>query len=682
MNMTGNTAAERIRFLTDLINHHNYQYYVLAEPEISDYEFDMLLEELVRLEKENPELALPDSPAQRVGGFVTKEFESFEHRIPMLSLGNTYSEEELRDFDSRVRKTAGNDVEYVCELKFDGVSISLNYVNGLLKRALTRGDGVRGDDVTVNIRTIKSIPLRLKGDDIPADIEVRGEIYMPRSAFDMLNAERVEVGEVPFANPRNSTAGSLKLQDSSEVAKRRLENFSYFLAGENLPFKTHYESLQALKSWGFRVSEKITTCRTMDEVWDYIQVIGRQREKLPYDIDGVVIKVNSIEQQQKLGFTAKSPRWAIAYKYKAERVATRLLSIDYQVGRTGTVTPVANLQPVKLAGTVVKRASLHNADIIEKLDVRIGDSVYVEKGGEIIPKIVGVDPDKRDLFSQPVGFITTCPECGSALMRNQGEAAWCCPNEDECPPQIKGKLEHFISRKAMNIESLGEGKVEMLYESGLVKNIADLYDLNAGKLIGLTKIIEGNDQKEKKVSLREKSAENIMSAIASSKEVPFERVLYALGIRYVGETVARKLARHFGNIDALQAAGKDELLQAEEIGEKISESIVAYFANPKHRDIISRLKLAGLKFEIEHQESARLSDKLSGKVFVVSGVFSRSRDDIKAMIEAHGGKNAGSVSKSTSYLLAGDNMGPEKRKKALQLNIPIISETDFYAMIG
>ncbi len=680
--MTDNTPAERIRILTDQINHHNYLYYVLAQSEISDYEFDMLLEELAGLEKQYPELALPDSPTQRVGGTITREFASYEHKIPMLSLGNTYSDEELRDFDQRVRKTVGDNVEYVCELKFDGVSISLNYINGLLVRALTRGDGVRGDDVTANVRTIRSIPLRLKGDNIPGEIEVRGEIFMPRNAFDQLNADRIESGEIPFANPRNSTAGTLKMQDSSEVAKRRLENFSYFLAGENLPFKTHSESLNALKCWGFKVSDKTKVCGSMDEVWDFILSIGKQREKLPYDIDGIVIKVNSITQQQALGFTAKSPRWAIAYKYKAERVATRLLSIDFQVGRTGTVTPVANLQPVKLVGTIVKRASLHNADIIEKLDVRIGDSVYVEKGGEIIPKIVGVEMEKRDLFSQPVEFIKKCPECGTALERNPGEAAWFCPNEDDCPPQIKGKLEHFISRKAMNIESLGEGKVEMLFDSGFVRNVADLYDLTEEKLVGLTKVIEGDDQKEKKVSIREKSAANILNGIASSKETPFERVLYALGIRYVGETVAKKLARHFGSIEALQSAGSDELLQAEEIGEKIAASIIGYFANPKHREIILRLKTAGLKFELDDSQSAKLSDNLSGKVFVVSGVFSRSREEIKTLIEAHGGKNAGSVSKNTSFLLAGDNMGPEKRKKAAQLNIPIISEEDFFGMIG
>jgi len=679
--MTYTNPAERIKELTDQINHHNYLYYILAQPEISDYDFDMLLEELSSLEKQYPGLALPDSPTQRVGGTITKEFASYEHKIPMLSLGNTYSEEELRDFDLRVRKIVGDDVEYVCELKFDGVSISLNYVNGLLFRALTRGDGVRGDDVTANVRTIRSIPLRLKGSNIPGEIEVRGEIFIPRNAFNQLNSERIETGDVPFANPRNSTAGSLKMQDSTEVAKRRLENFSYFLAGGNLPFKTHSESLDALKSWGFRVSEKTKICGSMDDAWDFILSIGKQREKLPYDIDGVVIKVNSIAQQQSLGFTAKSPRWAIAYKYKAERVTTRLLSIDYQVGRTGAITPVANLQPVKLAGTVVKRASLHNADIIEKLDVRIGDSVYVEKGGEIIPKIVGVDLEKRDLFSQPVEFIKNCPECGTPLERNLGEAAWYCPNEDDCPPQIKGKLEHFISRKAMNIESLGEGKVEMLFDSGLVRSVADLYDLTEEKLIGLTKVIEGSDQKEKKVSLREKSASNILSGINSSREVPFERVLYALGIRYVGETVAKKLARHFGSVDALQSAGTEELLQAEEIGEKIAASITGYFANSKHLEIIQRLKTNGLRFENDNSQSAKLSDNLSGKVFVVSGVFSRSREEIKALIEAHGGKNAGSVSKNTSFLLAGDNMGPEKRKKAAQLNIPIISEDDFYSMI-
>ncbi len=680
--MAETNIAERIKYLTDQINHHNYLYYVMAQPQISDYEFDMLLEELTRVEMEHPELALPDSPTQRVGGFITKEFASFEHKIPMLSLGNTYSEEELRDFDTRVRKVAGNNVQYVCELKFDGVSISLNYRNGLLFRALTRGDGVRGDDVTTNVKTIRSIPLKLQGNSVPDEIEVRGEIFMPRNAFDALNEERVEIGETPFANPRNSTAGTLKMQDSAEVARRRLENYCYFLAGDNLTFATHAESLAALKSWGFRISDQTRVCNSMDEVWQFILEAGKKRETLPYDIDGVVIKVNSLAQQQALGFTAKSPRWAIAYKYKAERVATLLLSIDYQVGRTGTVTPVANLQPVKLAGTIVKRASLHNADIIEKLDVRIGDSVYVEKGGEIIPKIVGVEIENRDLFSQPVAFITHCPECGTALIRNPGEAAWYCPNEDDCPPQIKGKLEHFISRRAMNIESLGEGKVEMLYESGLVRNVADLYGLNNEKLIGLTKVITSDDQKEKKISIREKSAENILKGVESSKNVPFERVLYALGIRYVGETVAKKLARHFGSIEKLQSAGTDELLMAEEIGSKIAASIIDYFANPKHREIIGRLRIAGLEFENRNEGSANLSDKLSGKVFVVSGVFSRSRDDIKSLIEAHGGKNAGSVSKNTSYVLAGENMGPEKRKKAEQLHVPIISEDDFNAMIA
>jgi len=679
--MTENPVAERIQFLTDEINRHNYLYYVEAQPEISDFDFDMLLRELTDLEKANPELALPDSPTQRVGGYVTKEFESYEHKIPMLSLGNTYSEEELRDFDQRVRKAVGDNAEYVCELKFDGVSISLNYQKGLLVRALTRGDGVRGDDVTANIRTIRSIPLRLKGTGYPDEIEVRGEIIMPRSAFDAMNAERIEIGEPPFANPRNSTAGSLKLQDSSEVAKRRLDNFCYFLAAEGLPFMTHSESLMALKSWGFKISDMTRVCRDMNEVWNYILEIGKQREKLPYDIDGAVIKVNSTEYQQMLGFTAKSPRWAIAYKYKAERAATRLLSIDYQVGRTGTVTPVANLQPVKLAGTIVKRATLHNADVIEKLDVRVGDTVYVEKGGEIIPKIIGVEMAKRDLFSAPQEFITHCPECGTSLVRNPGEAAWYCPNEDGCPPQIKGKLEHFISRKAMNIESLGEGKVEMLYDSGLVKDVADLYDLTGEKLIGITKVIGNGDQKEKKVSIREKSAENILNGVESSKNVPFERVVYALGIRYVGETVAKKLARHFGSMDALMTAGTEELLTAEEIGTKIAASIQDYFSNPKHLEIIARLKSAGIRFELSRSANANLSDKLAGKVFVVSGVFSRSRDEIKSLIEAHGGKNAGSVSKNTTFVLAGENMGPEKQKKAAQLNIPIISEDELMRMI-
>jgi len=679
--MNQDEAKDRVRQLTDEINHHNYLYYVKAEPVLSDYDFDMLLEELIRLEKSFPDLALPDSPTQRVGGEVTREFTAVKHNYPMLSLGNTYSEGELRDFDQRVQKLLNEPAEYVCELKFDGVSISLVYEKGLLVRAVTRGDGVMGDDVTVNVRTIRSIPLRLKGNGYPDTFEVRGEIIMPRKGFDKFNEERVEIGDTPFANPRNATAGSLKMQDSAEVARRPLDNFVYYLLGENLPSVTHMESLELLRKWGFKVSEHSKQCGSMDEVISFINQIGKIRNDLPYDIDGVVIKVNSFDQQEKCGFTAKSPRWAIAYKYKAEQAVTRLLSIDYQVGRTGTVTPVANLKPVHLAGTVVKRASLHNADIIDKLDIRIGDHVFVEKGGEIIPKITGVDYSKRDLLSEPVTFISSCPECGAALQRNEGEAAWFCPNEDDCPPQIKGKLEHFISRKAMNIDSLGEGKVEMLYESGKVRNTADLYDLTYTDLFGLEKVIEGTDgKKEKKLSFKQKTVENILKGIENSKQVPFERVLFAIGIRYVGETVAKKLARHYGSMDKLAEAPFEDLLTVEEIGEKIAGSLIAHFSNPKHQEILLRLRNAGLRMELAR--TANLSDKLSGKLFVVSGVFSGySRDQIKQLIELHGGKNAGSVSKNTDYLLAGDKMGPEKRKKAEQLNVPILSEEDFNQMI-
>jgi len=674
-------ARKKVQHLTDEINHHNYLYYVKAEPVLADYDFDMLLEELTRLEKEYPELVQPDSPSQRVGGQVTREFQAVKHTYPMLSLGNTYSEGELIEFDQRVRKLVDEPVEYVCELKFDGVSISLVYQEGLLVRAVTRGDGVMGDDVTRNVKTIGSVPLRLKGNGIPDEIEVRGEIFMNRKGFDQLNEERIEVGETPFANPRNATAGSLKMQDSGEVARRPLDNFAYYLLGQNLPFLTHIESLEAMKSWGFKVSEKSMLCSSIRDVIRFITGIGEIRHTLPYDIDGIVIKVNSIAQQARLGFTAKSPRWAISYKYKAEQAVTRLLSVDFQVGRTGTVTPVANLTPVQLAGTVVKRASLHNADIIEKLDLRLGDAVFVEKGGEIIPKITSVDFTQRDLFSSPLQFIQTCPECSTPLERNAGEAAWFCPNEDSCPPQIKGRLEHFISRKAMNIESLGEGKIEMLFDSGLVKDLADLFELDFEKLYGLEKVIDGEEgKKSKKLSFKEKTVQNILTGLEAARKVPFERVVYAIGIRYVGETVARKLAHHFGNMDQLMAATQEELLMVEEIGEKIAGSVLAYFSKPQHREMISRLRDAGLR--MQREETAILSDVLSGKLFVVSGVFSNySRDQVKQLIESHGGKCTGSVSKNTDYLLAGEKMGPEKRKKAEQLGIRILSEDEFQQMI-
>jgi DNA ligase (NAD+) len=676
-------ARKRIESLTEEINRHNYNYYVLAKPVISDYDFDMLLEELVRLEKEFPEFAFPGSPSRRVGGEITREFHQVVHKYPMLSLGNTYSEEEVRNFEERIHKLAGEATEYICELKFDGVAIGLTYRDGILVRAVTRGDGFTGDDVTTNVRTIHSVPLRLAGSGYPDEFEIRGEIVMPRKSFEHLNEQRIESGEDPFANPRNAAAGSIKLQESKEVAKRRLDCFLYYLPGNNLPFRTHWECLTAAKSWGFNVSRHIARCRNIDEIFDFIESIDRERKQLPFDIDGVVIKVNSLQQQGELGSTAKSPRWAIAYKFKAERVGTRLLSIDYQVGRTGAVTPVANLQPVLLAGTMVKRASLHNADIMAGLDVRIGDLVYVEKGGEIIPKIVGVDLEQRSGDSVPAAFISHCPECATELIRNEGEAAYYCPNEKSCPPQIKGKLVHFISRRAMNIESLGEGKTELLFDKGLVRNIADLYDLTADQLLGLEKTYADPDTgKERIIRFRDKTVSNILKALDASRKVPFDRVLYALGIRYVGETIARKLAFHFTSIDNLMKASEEELTEAEEIGEKIAGSIRSFFSDPDHVAVIERLKSKGIRLGMEGTGRVLKSSRLQGLSFVVSGVFSQhSRDEIRQLIEENGGKNTGSLSSKTSYLVAGENMGPEKRKKAGSLGIPVISESDLLALI-
>ncbi|MCX6249921.1 MAG: NAD-dependent DNA ligase LigA [Bacteroidetes bacterium] len=681
--MNKEEARHRIAELSDQINRHNYQYYVLANPVISDFDFDMLLEEMIRLEKEFPEFAEPDSPTRRIGGEITKEFRQIRHKFPMLSLANTYSEEEVKDFEDRIHKVIGDDVEYVCELKFDGVAVVLIYRNGSLFQAVTRGDGIQGDDVTTNVKTIRSIPLRLIGSGFPEEFEIRGEIILPHSSFERLNAERQEDEEEPFANPRNAAAGTLKMQDSKEVARRKLDCILYYMLGDILPFATHYESLIAARSWGFKTSSAIAKCRNITEIFEYINNWNTGRFDLPFNIDGVVIKVNSLAQQQLLGFTAKSPRWAIAYKFKAERVSTRLLSVDFQVGRTGAVTPVANLAPVQLAGTTVKRATLHNADVMTSLDLRKDDVLFVEKGGEIIPKIIGVDLEERFFETQPYTFITTCPECNTPLVRNEGEAAWYCPNESGCSPQIKGKLEHFISRKAMNIDSLGEGKIELLYDRGLVKNISDLYDLKPEQLLGLEKTYPATEgKKEKKISFREKTVENILKGIENSKNVGFERVLFAIGIRYVGETVAKKLAIHFGSIDNLMKATDEELIEAEEIGETIAQSIIDYFSVQRNLETIERLKQHGLQFELKAGETVRKSDKLSGKSFVVSGVFQKfSRDDIKTMIEVHGGKNVGSISSKTSFLLAGDNMGPEKRKKAQTLNIPVISEDDFLKMI-
>ena len=683
INMEPDKVRERITELSNEIRRHNHSYYVLSKPVISDYHFDQLLKELIQLEQEYPEFAEPNSPTRQVGGAITKEFQTVTHRYSMLSLGNTYSEDDIRDFEERIHKMIGDEVEYVCELKFDGVAIGLTYHNGNLIQAVTRGDGIQGDDVTANIRTIRSIPLKLLGNGYPDAFEIRGEVIMPHSSFDFLNEQRLEDGEEPFANPRNAASGSLKMQNSSEVARRQLDCFLYYLLGEDLPFQTHFESLQSARSWGFKISDYTVRCKTIADIFDYLDTWDKARHDLPFDIDGVVIKVNSLRQQELLGNTAKSPRWAIAYKFKAEQVSTRLLSVDFQVGRLGTITPVANLLPVALAGSIVRRATLHNADFITSLDVRIGDTVFVEKGGEIIPKIAGVDADKRPSDSSPLQFITVCPECSTPLVRQAGEAAWYCPNETACPPQIKGKLEHFISRHAMNIESLGEGKIEILFDHGLVRNPADLYDLTEEKILGLSKTYAAaGDKKEKTISFREKTVQNILKGIDSSRKTGFERVLYSLGIRYVGETVAKKLAFHFKSVQSLSNAGYEALIEVEEIGDRIANSIISYFREPKNIETIERLKAAGLQMEIDPSKTGQKSDVLSGLTFVVSGVFERfSRDDLKKTIEDHGGRNAGSLSLKTSYLIAGANMGPEKRKKAVKLNIPIISEEEFLDLL-
>jgi DNA ligase (NAD+) len=681
--MTAEEAKRRIAALTDEINRHNYQYYVLSSPLISDYEFDLLLEELSRIEAEYPEFISPDSPTRRIGADLTKEFIQVNHRYPMLSLGNTYSEEEIADFDGRVRKLLGDEgPEYVCELKYDGVAIGLTYRNGKLVQALTRGDGTRGDDVTTNVKTIKSVPLNLWG-DFPADFEMRGEIFMPRSSFNNLNTERELNGLQLFANPRNAASGSLKMQDPAEVSKRNLDSFLYSMMADEMPADNHYQCMQKAKEWGLKISPYIAKCHTLEEIYAFIELWDTGRKELPFDIDGIVIKVNSYRQQEILGYTAKSPRWAIAYKFKAERVSTPLLSVVYQVGRTGTVTPVANLKPVFLAGTTVKRASLHNADIIKKLDLHEGDHVFVEKGGEIIPKVIGVDPDHRALNANEVRFITHCPECGAPLERQENEAAFYCPNDTGCPPQIKGKLEHFISRKAMNIDSLGEGKIELLYDKGLVHNVSDLYDLRYDQLLGLEKVYEADEsQKERKISFREKTVENILSGIEQSKSTPFERVLFALGIRFVGETVAKKLAFHFGSIDAIMQASFDELKEVEEIGEKIAGSVISHFSIPSNVIIINRLREKGIIFQAEKTGPVVIEDRLGGKSFVISGVFQKfSREQLKEMIEKYGGKNTGSVTGKTDYLLAGEGMGPAKMKKAQSLGIKVISEDEFLAIL-
>ncbi|MBR5602681.1 MAG: NAD-dependent DNA ligase LigA [Bacteroidales bacterium] len=687
--MNKEEAKARISELSKIIENHNYNYYVLTQPTISDYDFDMLLNELIELEKLFPELVLPDSPTQRVGGDLTKEFKTVKHRYPMLSLSNSYNIEEVKDFISRIKKTIEEDVEFVCELKFDGVSISLTYENGLFVKAVTRGDGTQGDDVTTNIKTIRSIPLRLKG-NYPDFFEMRGEVIMPHSSFNSINAEREDLGLQPFANPRNAAAGTIKLQDSKEVAKRKLDQYCYFMMmdDDKMIFNTHYESLAAAKQWGFNVSNFMAICKNVEDIEDFINYWDEKRKELPFDIDGIVIKVNDFKQREILGFTAKSPRWAIAYKFKAEEAHTKLLSVDFQVGRHGTITPVANLEPVQLAGTIVKRATLHNADFIEQLDLHNEDIVSVEKGGEIIPKITAVDLKLRKEDSKKITFIEHCPECGTKLVKAEGETAWYCPNTLGCPPQIKGRIEHFISRKAMNIESLGEGKVEVLFDNNLIKDYSDLYNLTYDKIYGLEKIIIVEDETNllqenvRKVSFKEKTANNIIEAIEKSKSVPFARVLFALGIKYVGETTAKLIAKAMGSIDNIINASLEELTDIEEVGGKIAMSIKDFFADERNIAIINKLKEAGLQFEQEKKEVSE-NQVLSGMSIVVSGVFSTmSRDEIKQLIEDLGGKNVSSISKKTSFVVAGDKMGPEKRKKAESLGIEIKTEEEFLAMIG
>ena len=681
--MTALEAKQRIEELSKEIHAHNYKYYVQAEPTISDYDFDMLLNELIALEKQFPELIAPDSPTQRVGGEVTKQFKQVTHKNPMLSLGNTYSREELLEFFSRVENGLGiKNIDYVCELKYDGVAISLHYLDGLLVQAATRGDGIHGDDVTANVKTIRSVPLRLQG-NYPHELEVRGEIIMPHKSFEKLNQEREDIGEPPLANPRNAAAGSLKLQQSTQVAKRGLDCFLYFVYDDINNINTHYASIQEIGKYGFKVTPYIKICHQVDEVFDFIDFWNEERKKLPFDIDGVVIKVNQFDYQRQLGFTAKNPRWAIAYKFKAERVKTDLLSVSYQVGRTGVVTPVANLKPVEFAGTIVKRATMHNADFIKEMDIHEGDAVYIEKGGEIIPKIVAVDVNSRSADKRPVPFITHCPDCGTLLVRNEGEAGYYCPNSVNCPPQIKGRLEHFIARKAMNIEDLGEEKIALLYEKGLVKTIADFYHLQYLNLYGLTKrTISETDGKERLISFKDKTVENILNGIEKSKIVTFERVLFALGIRFVGETSARKIARHFGNIDALSHATFEQLIEVDDVGEKVANSILEYFATPENLALIEDLKQVGLQFEIKGG-SQPVSNKLAGMTIVVSGSFATParRTEIEQLIEEHGGKKGSSVNKKVNYIVAGENMGPSKLEKARQLGISIISEADFMQMI-
>ena len=663
-------VEDKIKALREALEQHNYNYYVLSAPTISDREFDEMMKELQVLEEAHPEYADPHSPTQRVGSDLSKEFEQVVHKYPMLSLGNTYSEDEVKDFYERIARDLNEPFEIVAELKYDGTSISLTYEDGRLVRAVTRGDGTRGDDVTANVKTIRSVPLKLMGDRYPTTFEIRGEILLPWAEFDRLNKEREEQEEPLFANPRNAASGTLKQQNPAVVAARKLDAYFYYLLGEELPAETHFDNLEAARSWGFKIPNVIRVCNSLEDIYDYIAYWDVERKNLPVATDGIVLKVNSLLQQRNLGFTAKSPRWAIAYKFQAERAVTRLNSVSFQVGRTGAVTPVANLEPVLLAGTTVKRASLHNADIIEGLDLHLGDKVFVEKGGEIIPKIVGVDVEARGLLvGDKVRFIRSCPECGTPLMRPEGEAAHYCPNEAGCPPQIKGKIEHFVTRRAMNI-NMGPETVEDLYEAGYIKDTADLYTLEIADLLRLERWAD-------------KSARNLMASLEESKQVPFERVLYGLGIRFVGETVAKRLVSAFHSMEQLEQASFEDLTAVDEIGERIARSIIAYFADERNRTLVNRLMEYGLQMSVPEEKLANRSEKLKGLSIVISGTFAKhSRDEYKAMIEQHGGKNSGSVSGKTDYILAGDNMGPAKLEKAAKLGVKIINEDEFLNMIA
>ncbi|WP_026729429.1 NAD-dependent DNA ligase LigA [Flavobacterium denitrificans] len=664
------TIQENIQALREELNQHNYNYYVLDNATISDYDFDIKLKELQDLENKHPEFFDEHSPTQRVGGAITKNFKTIAHQYRMYSLDNSYSKEDLLDWENRIQRVLGNvKLEYTCELKYDGASISITYENGRLVQALTRGDGFQGDEVTNNIKTIKSVPLQLKG-NYPEKFDIRGEIILPYAGFEKMNQELIEIGETPYSNPRNTASGSLKLQDSAEVAKRPLECLLYFVTGNNLPFSSQFEGLESARKWGFKVPKEAKLVDNMNEVFDFIDYWDTHRHNLPYETDGVVIKVNNIQYQEELGYTAKSPRWAIAYKFKAEQVSTKLNSISYQVGRTGAITPVANLAPVQLAGTIVKRASLHNADQIEKLDIRINDTVFVEKGGEIIPKIIAVDLEKRPENSEKTHYITHCPECETELVRNEGEANHYCPNFYGCPPQIIGRVQHYISRKAMDIEGLGGETVALLFKNGLVHNYADLYELKVEDILHLERMAQ-------------KSAENLVNGVEKSKEIPFESVLFALGIRFVGETVAKKLAKHYKSIDALAQASLMDLVLVDEIGERIAKSVIEFFENEENKRIIERLKSYGVQFEIVEKINPNATEKFIGKTFVVSGVFAQfSRDELKKTIEDNGGKVGSSISAKTDFVVAGDNMGPAKLEKANKLNIPILSEEEFISKLN